>query len=251
MNNKSKTKIVDHYRKLWFFNFNRLKNGNYGLMREYFAQVVISEIEEFVPFEGKKVLDIGGARGELCKVMSEKRGCDTVNLEPAPYEYGQYSSDFLWSRTVEGFADKIPFKNNEFDIVICRSVIEHILPEKQQLSLDEMYRVTKPGGICYVTVPPWFNPLAGHGLKPFHYLPFRYAKLLAQKAYGKNIEEKSWRERRLFKITFNKMSKLVDGAGFKVKATRDTHFRLHFLTRIPIIREIAVPSVAFILSKAP
>jgi ubiquinone/menaquinone biosynthesis C-methylase UbiE len=241
--------ILKHYKKLWFFNFNRLKDNNYASMREYFAEIFIMEIEEFMPLGGKKVLDVGGARGEFCRVLSEMRGCRAVNLEPSPYEYGKYESDFLWPDTVTGTADSMPFGDSEFDLVMCRGVFEHIYPELQQKSLDEMYRVTKPGGMCYITIPPWFNPWAGHGLKPFHYFPFRTAKFLAEKAYGKKIKESSWRERRLFPVTFRAMRAMIKKSGFEIAATKDTHFRMDVLTRIPVIREIAVPAVAFMLQK--
>ena len=247
--NKSGDSLIQHYKKLWFFNFNRLKSNNYKDMREYLADVFISDIEKFIPLEGKKVLDVGGARGELCKVLSEKRGCDTVNLDPTPYEYGQYSSEFLWKGTIVGVADDMPFEDNEFDLVMCRGVFEHILPEKQQISLNEMYRVTKLGGICYITIPPWYNPWAGHGLKPFHYLPFKAAKFMAEKVYGKKINENSWRERRLFSITFRGMMKRISLSGFRVIDTEDVHFRMHVLTKIPILQEIFVPAVAFVLRK--
>jgi len=241
--------IADHYSKLWRFNFNRLKGDNYRLMREYFAQVFISDIEEFMPLYGKKVLDVGGARGEFCRVLNRERKCAAVNLEPSPFEYGRYESDFLWPGTVLGRAEAIPFSDDEFDLVMCRGAFEHIYPEDQKKALNEMYRVTQKGGICYITIPPWYNPWAGHGLKPFHYLPFKAAKFCAESVYGKKIEAGSWREKRLFPVTFRAMKKMVTAAGFKVVGTRDIHFRLHFLTRIPLIREIAVPAVAFILKK--
>lgn len=241
--------IIEHYKKLWFFNFNRLKGDNYGAMREYFARVVIREVEEFMPLEGRKVLDVGGARGEFCRVLSEERRCDAVNLDPSPYEYGRYSSEFLWPGTAMGRADDMPFDGEQFDLVICRGVLEHIPSERQQGSLNEMHRVVKVGGFCYVTVTPWYNPWAGHGLKPFHYLPFGAAKRLAEAAYGKRIDADSWEEKKLFPVTFRKMLRMISLSGFKIAGTLDTHFRMHFLTRIPVVREVAVPSVVFILTK--
>ncbi len=241
--------ILDHYKKLWYFNFNRLKGDTYKEMREYFAGVFLAEIEEHMPVEGKRVLDVGGARGEFCRVLSEKRKCDAVNLDPSPYEYGRYSGEEIWRETVEGSAHDMPFEDGSFDLVLCRGVFEHIRSGWQQKALDEMYRVLKPGGLCYITVPPWYNPWAGHGLKPFHYFPFKVAKRLAEAAYGKRIEATSWEEKKLFPVTFRGMRKMISNSGFKTVDTIDTHFRMHFLTKIPILREVAVPAVAFILRK--
>ena len=209
-------------------------------MREYFTQILIMEVEDFMLLWNKKVLDVGGAKGEFCKVISEKRKCDAINLDPYPGKY-------IWPKTKIGFADSMPFDDNEFDLVICRGVLEHIPKEKQQQSMNEIHRVTKTGGICYIVIPPWYNPHAGHQLKPFHILPFKVAKFLRQLIFRNKINANSFEEATLYPITFKKMLKMISTSGFKVISTKDTHFRLHFLTKIPVIREIAVPSVAFIL----
>jgi len=238
-----KINLFNHYRKLLFF----VSNRNAKLMREYFAQILLTEVEEFMPLGKKKILDVGGARGEYCKVLNAKRQCEAINLDPHPGEY-------VWPKTITGFADKIPFKDNEFDLVICRGVLEHIPLEKQQVSVNEMYRVTRPGGICYVLIPPWFNPHAGHALRPFHIFPFKIARLLKQSVFryrlNKNYNNSSsFEEVSLFPITFRRMEEMIRLSNFKLIATKDTHLRLHFLTKIPIVREIMVPAVAFISTK--
>jgi SAM-dependent methyltransferase len=237
-----KINLFDHYRKLLFYTFNRFKGNNYSLMSEYFAQILITEIEEFMPLENKKVLDVGGAKGEFCKVIATKRKCDAINLDPYPGEY-------VWPKTQIGFADNIPFDNNKFDLVICRGVLEHIPTKKQQQCVNEMYRVTKTGGICYLMIPPWYNPHAGHSLKPFHTLPFKLARFLRQLIFRNRINADSLEEMGLYPVTFKSMLQMILTSGFEVISTKDTHFKLHFLTKIPVIREIGVPAVAFILTK--
>ncbi len=245
---KKKISIINHYRKLWFYTFNRYKRNNYLLMREYFSKILIYELEEFILLWNKKVIDVGGGRGEFCKNLNKKRKCDTINLDPNPNQMNSNSKS-IWSKTICGYADAIPFGNNEFDLVICRGVLEHIPMEKQEDSINEMYRVTKVGGICYITIPPWYNPHAGHQLKPFHIFPFKLAKYLREMIFKNKINASSFEEFKLFKITFKKMIEMASLSGFKVVATKDTHFRMHFLTKIPIIREIMVPAVSFILIK--
>jgi len=46
-----------------------------------------------------------------------------------------------------------PFPDNEFDIVICRHLLEHIKPDKFFPFMDEIYRILKPNGIMKVWVP--------------------------------------------------------------------------------------------------
>ncbi len=45
----------------------------------------------------------------------------------------------------------IPFKNNEFDIIICNHVLEHILDDKK--AMTELFRVLKPDGWAILQVP--------------------------------------------------------------------------------------------------
>ena len=63
------------------------------------------------------------------------------------------------------------------------------------------------------------------------------------------FEENSLEEAMLFKITYRKMYKMIKNAGFKLINTKDTHFRLHFLTKVPIFREFTIPAIAFIVKK--
>ena len=250
----TRIRLLSHYRKLLFFNFNRFKGDNYRLMREYLASILISEIEKFMPITNKKVLDIGGGRGEFCKILYEKRKCDAINLEPHPKEniIGwdiKLKKEKIWPKTRVGFADKIPFGDNKFDLVICRGVLEHIPTNKQQKSMNEMYRVTKKNGFCYIMIPPRYNPHAGHLLKPFHIFPFKLAKFLRQLFFRNKIKANSYAEAHLYPITFKRMLKMISLTKFKIVGTKDTHFRLHFLTKIPLVREIMVPAVAFILKK--
>ena len=57
--------------------------------------------------------------------------------------------------------DKLPYNDNEFDIVFNKSVVEHFLsPEK---IIKECFRVLKPGGIIITMTPSW-----EHNLKNFY-----------------------------------------------------------------------------------
>lgn len=48
-------------------------------------------------------------------------------------------------------ADNIPFDNETFDCVVCCDTLEH--DDRFWISIDEMRRVLKPGGLFMLTVP--------------------------------------------------------------------------------------------------
>ncbi|MGZ4846377.1 MAG: class I SAM-dependent methyltransferase [Halobacteriota archaeon] len=251
-------KTIEHFKKLLHFALLEVRDELYRreaeaqAMRRYYASITIEHMRPFMSTPPARVLEVGGADGSLCKVFSEEYGAEVVNLEPDSERYRtQLTSD--WNDTVCGGAQALPFADGAFDVVICRSVLEHIPPEHQQDSLDEMARVTRRGGLCYVAIPPWYNPFAGHHFRPFHLFPFKIARRLTLLCYPHPPQElravKSYADYGIFPITVRKLSRMIRASGFRILALRDVHFQLHFLTRIPIIREVAVPNVAFVLRK--
>ena len=48
-----------------------------------------------------------------------------------------------------------PFKDNEFDIVIARHVLEHL--DNLVRAMEEIWRISKPGGIIKIMVPYFSN----------------------------------------------------------------------------------------------
>lgn len=51
-------------------------------------------------------------------------------------------------------AKNLPFKNNEFDHIVCSEVLEHIIDYES--ALKEIKRVLKPGGTFALSVPKYF-----------------------------------------------------------------------------------------------
>ena len=189
----------------------------------------------------KKILDVGGSSGEFSKYISENFNCEIINLDPSPV-------DPVW-KTVTSSADDIPFDDETFDVIFFRGVLEHIEPSLQLKSIKEIYRIMKKDAIGYFVIPPWYNPHAGHGLKPFHLLPFPIAKFLRNLFFQKKVKYNSLSEASLYKVTHSGAAKLIKSSGFDILDTLDTHFRFHKITKIPFLREFLVPAVAFIVKK--
>jgi ubiquinone/menaquinone biosynthesis C-methylase UbiE len=237
--------LLKHYATLVYYTFNRFKPGQYERMQSYFADVTVEELRIFSDLRTAKVLDVGGGSGVFCKVLEERNpGWDVTNLEPSRDHIG-----FLWHKTVHAGGEDMPFPDNHFDLLMCRGVIEHIPYGVKEQVLKEMYRVLKPGGVCHIMTQPWWNPNAGHHLKPFHVLPFPIARFLRQLIFRNKINGSSYAQEHLHPATFRRMRKMIEDAGLRYERGLDTHLKLHFMTKIPVLREILVPSVAFISRK--
>lgn len=57
-------------------------------------------------------------------------------------------------------AEKLPFENEKFDLVICHTVLEHV--NDVEKVIKEMYRVLKPGGLIYLEAPNYVWPYEPH-----------------------------------------------------------------------------------------
>ena len=211
-------------------------------MNNYFASVLIQDVEKFISLYCKKILDVGGAHGDYCRFLFENRNCDAFNLDPNP-------GVNRWHKTIVGYANNIPSEEDYFDLIICRGVLEHFNDEEREKSIVEMKRVLNKNGLLYLQFPPWYNPIAGHMLKPFHILPFGFAKFLRRLFFKNRIKAHSLGEMYLFPLTMSKMIKLLNNLDLKIIKIIDSHLRLHFLTKIPFFREFLVTSATFIVSK--
>jgi len=197
-------------------------------------------LEEFIDLREKKVLDIGGERGEFSKILAEKRKCQAINLEPRKLNYVH--------KTIRGRADGLPFKDKTFDLVLLRGVLQHIPTSHKLKSLCEMRRVLKKTGIAYIMIPPWWSPLSGQEIKPFQIFSFPLARHFSNVILGRKISATNLAELGLWPMTFRLTARYIKRANFEVVKTTDILGRMDFLTKISVIREL-LPSVGFILRK--
>jgi len=116
-----------------------------------------------------KVLDLGCAQGEtliaLCDVGYDAYGVEPYR--PAIDEAHKLGQKLGYTFTIRyGRAEEIPYDTGLFDIVLAISVMEHV--EDLELSLNEIYRVLKPGGVFWFNSASSMSPLQNEiALFPF------------------------------------------------------------------------------------
>lgn len=66
-----------------------------------------------------------------------------IDKYPDKYDYNK--------KTVEMDLTDLQFNDNEFDVIICNHVLEHVPDDTK--AMREMYRVLKPGGWAVINVP--------------------------------------------------------------------------------------------------
>lgn len=100
----------------------------------------------------KRHLDIGAGNGRLIDLFRQNLGVQSSALD---------YTDTLMKREGQkvDIADLnkegLPYDDEQFDIVTATEVVEHL--EHCREVLREIYRVTRPGGICVLTTPNILN----------------------------------------------------------------------------------------------
>ncbi len=123
-----------------------------------YHQNLLNDMRKYVDIRNQTVLDVGCNRGLECDLLAcmgakEVTGLDIIEDVGQGYPHPRI-------RYVRGSAEKIPFKDNSFDICCSMATLEHVLNPKD--ALEEMVRVTAKRGIIYCFAAPLWNSAFGH-----------------------------------------------------------------------------------------
>lgn len=119
------------------------------------------------------------------------------NLENLEYFTGDIESPLA---KVKMDIHEIPFEDNEFDVIFCNHVLEHVADDI--LAMKEMKRVLKPGGWAILQVP-FFHPLNKETLED----PSIQSPAEREKAFGQDDHVRLYGE---------DYGKRLASSGFKV-----------------------------------
>ena len=127
---------------------------------DYFERIILPLLD--IPQDGC-VLDVGCGYGGLSMILSKKRpdlqitGVDmeTGALEIAANSVAQENIQNI--NFQQGDAHQLKFEDNQFDAVVCQTVLTHVRDAGQVVR--QMARVLKPGGVFmaaeYISMGDW------------------------------------------------------------------------------------------------
>jgi arsenite methyltransferase len=117
---------------------------------------------------GERVLDIGCGAGTDSLVAAQMVGDDGhvtgVDLTPEMLAKAQAAAAEMGAANVEfieGEAERLPFEDESFDVVISNGVID-LIPDKDAV-LAEIFRVLRPGGRIQIADVTIQNPVSEEG----------------------------------------------------------------------------------------
>lgn len=204
------------------------------------------------------VLDVGCSSGLITQYIGVYCG-KTIGIDVDPHaikiarkEYGAKPN--VSFKLASG--TNLPFKDRSFDIVICNQVYSYVVNPKRLM--DEIYRVSKVGGICLFTGDNLLRPIEPLYSLPFlRLLPIGLTKWLLKTRGCKNIYvgnyKTYWGIKKLcsqFKIHDYTIKVLKEPLNFKYVKLTKYQGVLHIVPETILkIMEPFFPSFVFVLQK--
>ena len=145
----------------------------------------VSQLGSYAPLKDATVLDVGGGPGYFAEAF-RAAGAIYLGLDPDVGELSARGEPDPGMIRASGTA--LPVRSRSVDVCYSSNVLEHV--DDPWLMLSEMVRVTRPGGIVFMSYTPWFSPWGGHETAPWHFLGGHYARRRYEKKMGKPPKNK-------------------------------------------------------------
>jgi SAM-dependent methyltransferase len=132
----------------------------------------VRQVTDYCDIRGRTVVDVGGGAGEFTAAF-RAGGAACFLFEPDPAElYGRGSAAPPGAVIADGYW--LPVGDGGADVCFSSNVLEHVSDPVGLI--EEMIRVTRPGGLIYLSFTNWYSPWGGHEMSPWHYLGSRFAE---------------------------------------------------------------------------
>jgi len=205
----------------------------------------VALVERHTALEGRRVVDIGGGAGYFTSAFRD-RGAHCLLVEPDADEL--YSNGAPGRASVIGDGYWLPLADASVDVCFSSNVLEHV--KDPAGFIDEMIRITRPGGLVYLSYTVWLSPWGGHETAPFHYLGGHYAARRYARRHGK--EPKNLYGQSMFPTGVGPILSLVRRrSDVAVVEARPRYYPrwCKFLVLIPGLRELLTWNLLVILRR--
>jgi SAM-dependent methyltransferase len=160
-------------------NFINIPFTKENLDRYYIRTSIFNALKEALPQFKGDLLDIGCGKMPYKKYILENSKVTSyigLDIESALEYDSAIKSDFTWDSKI------MPFENDSFDCAFGTEVLEHC-PEPE-IVLKEAFRVLKPEGVFFFTVPFLWN-LHEVPHDEYRYTPFSLTRHLKNSGFNK------------------------------------------------------------------
>ena len=209
------------------------------------AEDSVGQLSQYVDLTGRSMLDVGGGPG-FFRTAFQEAGATYYALDA---DVGELSGmGDIASGTVIGSGMQLPFADDCLDVVYSSNVLEHVSDPWRMA--DEMLRVTRPGGIAFISYTVWYGPWGGHETAPWHYLGGRRARRRYTRTHGHEPKNKYGES--LFAVTTGaglRWARSQDRADVLELTPRYNPWWSRWLLRVPLVREVVTWNLVIVLRK--
>ncbi len=193
----------------------------------------------------KTVVDVGGGPGYFTTEF-RAAGADCYLFEVDRDELLRGGGAVEGAVLANGYW--LPVRDGSADICFSSNVLEHVADPAGLLG--EMVRVTRPGGLIYLSFTNWYSPWGGHEMSPWHYLGAQYAERRYRRRHGH--EPKHHVGCTLYRVHIGatlRMARSLRGAQV-IDALPCYYPRwCRFVVRIPLLREVLTWNLLLVLRR--
>lgn len=216
--------------------------GCYSLL----ARDAADQVEAYDgPLAGRTVVDVGGGSGYFTEEF-RRRGAQAYLFEPDLREIGAKPPE--GAVVADGYL--LPLRDGVADVTFSSNVLEHVADP--QTFLSELARVTRPGGLVYVSFTNWLSPWGGHEWAPWHYLGAERARARYRRRTGRAAKHVLGEN--LFAVHIGATLRQVrarDDVEIVSARSRYWPFLAETVVRVPALREFATWNLLLILRRCP
>ncbi|MHC3472136.1 class I SAM-dependent methyltransferase [Streptomyces sp. 7R007] len=213
---------------------------------ELLARDAVNQVEAYDgAVAGRVVVDVGGGGGYFTEEF-RRRGALAYLFEPDVRELGAKPPE----GTVIADGYLLPLSDGVADVTFSSNVLEHVADP--QTFLSELVRVTRPGGLIYVSFTNWLSPWGGHEWAPWHYFGAERARARYRRRTGKPAKHTLGEN--LFAVHIGATLRQVrarDDVTVVSARSRYWPFLAETVVKAPGIRELATWNLLLLLRRCP
>lgn len=127
----------------------------------------VRTVGHYARLAGSLVLDVGAGRAQFAQAFAAA-GAAYIALDVNERSVAEARDWAATSFSVVGSGEQLPFADASLDVAFASNVLEHV--RQPTVLLDELVRVTRPGGLVVCAYTNWLSPWGGHETSPWHYL---------------------------------------------------------------------------------
>lgn len=195
---------------------------------------------EWVELRGARLVDVGAGPQEFARAFREAG----VLYAPLDNDPGVAS---VRDGGVVGDAERLPLADGSVDVVFSSNMWEHV--QRRTAVADEMLRVTRPGGVVFLSYTNWLSPWGGHETSPWHWLGGERAIRRYTRRHGHPPKNRVGET--LHRVSVAEGLRWAQGSGAEVLVARPRYLpdAARHLLRVPGLREVLTWNLLLVLRK--